>query len=746
MLLSAFLLVVAAPATSDLTPNEFHALLAEMSQREFWQIEREVRIEHCTQVLEQAAPLAELEDTTIGNKAAFVLVRLAKDLMQADRVVPALDLLQSGINHWQGSCNLSWNATLTLTEAEALQWLGVLDQADRRFEDALRLFEEARAQGDHLVEAQGYFNIAGYFNAHFGSIQYKLNTFQFESALAQIDDFEGQLDWDQIASRISPVRVERNRGKLLLLRGEALLRLGPDHWEEAIHVFETLLELQSLLPEVRAWALASLVKLHHQDDEADLAQFFADRLHETVTELPRSSESIYVELYLGAVRSMSASDHATGYTELREAVDRFLQMVRSNERAAGTGAAMFDSFSLAREALLEAANSDVERIELLLELGSAGRVWRALGQPQPRADDLLELLATTCGVALFYQRGSVRDYWVVIEPAGRVEQIEVPRFATWAAQASEFQLLLGQTTSDIAPSRRRRRIQRLEELGRSLSETLFPLALRTRLEAHDAIFLAGRDNIAGLSIEALPLAGQTFPLGCTYALREVPALAVASELGRRATARAEGDSIRLVADARAAPSVCARYGIPATLGIERERIIAELDLPTKQVAHVAVGGSATRAQLRSTADQQVLHLITHGVRDRSRELAMMLALTPNADDDGLMGIDAIRGTSTSALVLLSVCSGAEAATRSGDAGANHLGGAFIEAGADTVVLSSGSVQLDATLTFYRAFYASVLQGTGAAEAATDARRALFQNERFSDPYHWGQIRVFGSGD
>ena len=138
---------------------------------------------------------------------------------------------------------------------------------------------------------------------------------------------------------------------------------GHARHEEAVHVFEALLELPSILPEVKAWALASLVKLHYQADEPGLAQFFAGKLRETATALAGDSESIYVELYLTAVCAAENNSGEAESTELRQATERFLQMLRTNERAAGTSAAMFDSVSLAREALINSVQTDRERID-----------------------------------------------------------------------------------------------------------------------------------------------------------------------------------------------------------------------------------------------------------------------------------------------------------------------------------------------------------------------------------------------
>ena len=103
----------------------------------------------------------------------------------------------------------------------------------------------------------------------------------------------------------------------------------------------------------------------------------------------------------------------------------------------------------------------------------------------------------------------------------------------------------------------------------------------------------------------------------------------------------------------------------------------------------------------------------------------------------------IERLSVPPVVLLGACGTARGPGRPGSGLAAHLGGAFLYAGAEAVVLSGDDLRYAPTLQFMAAMHANLSEGISVAEAARRARVTLSEDERWDGALHGAAIRVVG---
>jgi CHAT domain-containing protein len=150
----------------------------------------------------------------------------------------------------------------------------------------------------------------------------------------------------------------------------------------------------------------------------------------------------------------------------------------------------------------------------------------------------------------------------------------------------------------------------------------------------------------------------------------------------------------------------------------------------------------------------VLHMVVHGLADPLRERPAGLCLAPTKVHDGRLWceqVDGLRedGSPASALrvprlVVLASCGAARGPMRYGEDGLNHLGGAFLCAGASCVVLSRQDVDSDYAQLFGERFHARLRLGDSPAESARAAREDLLKEHR-AQAWQIGWMQVLGDG-
>jgi CHAT domain-containing protein len=141
----------------------------------------------------------------------------------------------------------------------------------------------------------------------------------------------------------------------------------------------------------------------------------------------------------------------------------------------------------------------------------------------------------------------------------------------------------------------------------------------------------------------------------------------------------------------------------------------------------------------------VLHFLAHGGRDDAADAAG-LALTPAADDDGLLGATDAETMQVPGVVILSACGLGRSHARLGDDPlVGTLGGAFLAAGAHTVVQSSADLRLRSQLALWEQVHAELAHGAATATALRTVRARLAGSSSLVTRFEYAQVQVFGLG-
>ena len=149
--------------------------------------------------------------------------------------------------------------------------------------------------------------------------------------------------------------------------------------------------------------------------------------------------------------------------------------------------------------------------------------------------------------------------------------------------------------------------------------------------------------------------------------------------------------------------------------------------------------TATRARLaKSHAGASIRHILAHGIREGSR---VGLALA-----DGPLWPQDIHSVKFDGLVVLSACGVASSPVRvSDDDLVGSLAGAFLFAGADTVVASRYEVLFGPHMALMDVFHDRIVGGDSPAEAMRRARVAVVENSDLLDSQLQAVVQVIGLG-
>jgi tetratricopeptide (TPR) repeat protein len=159
---------------------------------------------------------------------------------------------------------------------------------------------------------------------------------------------------------------------------------------------------------------------------------------------------------------------------------------------------------------------------------------------------------------------------------------------------------------------------------------------------------------------------------------------------------------------------------------------------------VKLGPDANKMVLKKMAHKyQILHIAAHAsVRQRPGD-AHAILLSSDSSSDGNLNYSEISQLDLPCdLVVLSGCSGGQ---RSGTGDWGSLAGAFLEAGAASVIAAGWDLEDTAADLFFERFYESLLTGKTVGRSLQLAKISLIENG-FNDPRLWGSFRLYGSDD
>lgn len=290
-------------------------------------------------------------------------------------------------------------------------------------------------------------------------------------------------------------------------------------------------------------------------------------------------------------------------------------------------------------------------------------------------------------------------------------------------------------------------LRRTRQVGEALASQLLPEAVKGRVRAWKGLLLVGDENFVA-TWQAMPL-GDSW-LGVEAAISHVPSFSLAWALRQRMAARAprsdEGPELVLVGDPAIDDASRSRWGVDVLSLREEQRLALQGGYPPKRV-RAFWGKDATAAQF-ATGDikaARALCVIAHGVEDFERERSAGIVLAAADPAQAVLFAEGVEATKVPPLVLLGVCHAASGPQRLGEDGVQHLGGAFLWAGADSVVLASGPISLGASVDLLGACLDRHRQGDGAAEALRRGRQRIANDPLRAHPFYFAGLRLSGLG-
>jgi len=218
------------------------------------------------------------------------------------------------------------------------------------------------------------------------------------------------------------------------------------------------------------------------------------------------------------------------------------------------------------------------------------------------------------------------------------------------------------------------------ELGAALADTLLPAQVRARVRAWSHVTVIGADLLGSVPFEALPFDAST--LGRRIATSHLTSLPLANLLARAGRMPPDASGLVVVA----APTLAGDAHAPIPFDeADAARLVAAA---SPERTRVFAGQDATRDALGpgELAGARCLVLLTHGVQrpEFERPAALLLGRDGRPDLVDSTDVEALRAPP---LVLVWACGAALGPNRRGEDEPQHLGGAFLAAGARAVVVS-----------------------------------------------------------
>jgi CHAT domain-containing protein len=132
--------------------------------------------------------------------------------------------------------------------------------------------------------------------------------------------------------------------------------------------------------------------------------------------------------------------------------------------------------------------------------------------------------------------------------------------------------------------------------------------------------------------------------------------------------------------------------------------------------------------------------------DEERPMLSALALTPDAEDDGLLTTaEVFRVPVPADLVVLSACDTARGKVYRGE-GMVGFTRAFFFAGTPRVIVSLWRVDDEATRALMTRFYARWKAGASTAAALREAQELVRSTPRWKHPHYWAAWVLWGLAD
>lgn len=564
-------------------------------------------------------------------------------------------------------------------------------------------------------------NFPAYLDAHLGEAARLLAIGAFQRAERLCDEIEPNVDWSELARQRKGSLHAANARRAQLAVHRATARLGGAageraKLESARAEFERVFEFEGFEPQDGITASCGVLEIDLELAEFARAKEYLAAVDAWIAEDPANAGTLDDRAWLTTLRArlqrLSGGDTTQSARALRGALDAWLDAWRGVERAGGIGVLSFDRPRLALVELFRSGAADAA-IDHALSMQQFGVLWRELREPRPTVAQVREALCADDTGCVVYVISSGESVALSFDrKSAQLHTLPAATYIDARTNALRAALLAGD-----APSAAQREV--LAQTPGELSDALFPAALRERLRAWKGVRIVGLDQL-GVPLQALTVLDGR-PLGVTHAVAFLPSLASAWKLHERRAGLARRPGIALLAAPQAGEAALAQFG-SARAEIDRELLAPLLEAAGARQLEPWLESRATLGALSGAkAQADVVHILAHGVIDGSRELRTLVVLTPDERaPDGLLSIERARAMNAPDVVLLSVCWGAAGVARPGDFGATDLGGAFLIAGASSVVLCDLELRLGDAVRFGAVVHARLAAGDSLARAVQAA--------------------------
>jgi tetratricopeptide (TPR) repeat protein len=625
---------------------------------------------------------------------------------------------------------------------------GLNDLAVKDVDSEFQLLRQARKQGvaDPAAWATAYLTSA---NLRLAYGRYDLLIREVELAiedLRSLSDPEGRARAvvPQLQLRLTMACIEEGRGLPQFL-GRARSQLE-SIWQSGASDLQTRL--------ICATRLGQLGLLEDDKEGLEFARVWLRRAHEVLVESGdgRSQLDLKDRAFLTALETRASILQGTDEEEQARLAGRLAmefqlllrQWLASPLREGGYGFLRYDRRRailgelLAAQAKLGPDQTGPElALATLNEAASASTLHRRMHASLPTLDEVRgRLLPQGTGALVYFPFGD-RSLIFSVDSEHAVELAEGPSERVLSKWALDWMSDLQTPPAQLAAQEQDLRTARISERGTQLASGLFPDKVRQRMRGWSQIYIVGSDLLSELPFEALPVEKDR-ALGLAKAIAYLPSLPIGVKLVARGQERSRSASYDL----------CLIAGIIG--GGDQEDLPFgddEVALLTrsfhKQRVHALLGADASRIELLKPGalDATIAHFVTHGAFDSERERSRGLMLS---GEDRLWSEDA-EGLDAPRLVLISSCGAGRSPAREGDGPVAHLGGAFLLAGSDCVVLSDAQLAYRPTLGLMAGLQEKVAAGATTGEALRLARIQVASSQDTHDPFYWALVRALGLG-
>jgi len=396
---------------------------------------------------------------------------------------------------------------------------------------------------------------------------------------------------------------------------------------------------------------------------------------------------------------------------------------------------------------LEGEETGAERgLERLLAFETCGTLARRAGVATPTLAELRRALLAPGRGILIVLSTRVESHVFALDQDGLIHASTGPSYVLEAARRAYLAHGIAGRDAVNDPARRAWALEEERRLARELAALILPERIRARIAGWREVTVAGTDSLGVLPIEWLPLGDEPY-LGAARAVDFLPSMPLGVSRSRRPLPAEGALDLLLVGETAPSAEAAARWPGLELLPLLEERVGRIAGAYPRERVGVLRGAEASCAGL-AQADlgaTRVLQLLVHGVLDRTHERPLTLLLSATDADPGFFRCENAESLRAPPLVVLASCRTGAGPVRKGDAGMGDMGGAWLGAGAQAVVLARDDLTLEEVTRTSAVLHERLARGASPAEALRAARAAEVEVHGAEAPFHSGLLTVVGLG-